>query len=199
MTRPATRERLIRSTIELVSSRSYADVGVDELCRHAGVQKGSFYHFFPSKRDLALAAVERQWSETRQHILEPAFATDVSPLERIRRFFKMAGQHHLRQRKDHGRLAGCPFGNLAAEISTQDEILRCRLAAIFDEMAAFFRTALDEAVRAREMAACDTRQASRALVAYLEGVLLLAKSNDDPRLIESLADAALALVPAPRE
>ena len=41
--------KLIDSASELIHSRSYADVGVNELCEHAGVKKGSFYHFFPNR------------------------------------------------------------------------------------------------------------------------------------------------------
>ena len=33
-------------------------VGVDEICRPAGVHKGSFYHFFPSKQALVLAVLD---------------------------------------------------------------------------------------------------------------------------------------------
>ena len=55
------RERLIEAAGELWHTRSYADVGVSEICDHAGVQKGSFYHFFSSKRDLALAVIDERW------------------------------------------------------------------------------------------------------------------------------------------
>ena len=45
-----TQTRILESARELIHSRSYADVGVAAICEHAGVNKGSFYHFFPSKR-----------------------------------------------------------------------------------------------------------------------------------------------------
>ena len=49
-----TKDRLIESAAHVLHQRSYGSVGVDELCERAGVRKGSFYHFFESKRDLAL-------------------------------------------------------------------------------------------------------------------------------------------------
>ena len=55
------KEKLLDSALDLMYARSYRDVGVQEICEHAGVKKGSFYHFFPSKRDLTLAALDRQW------------------------------------------------------------------------------------------------------------------------------------------
>ena len=74
------RERLIHSAIELVHARSYADVGVNELCEHAGVKKGSFYHFFPSKRDLIVAALDDVAGWYDRDIFGPAFAPYLPPL-----------------------------------------------------------------------------------------------------------------------
>jgi len=50
------REKLIDSAFRLWFKRSY--VGVSEICDEAGVQKGSFYHFFRSKTDLGVAVVD---------------------------------------------------------------------------------------------------------------------------------------------
>ncbi|UCD12029.1 MAG: helix-turn-helix transcriptional regulator [Nitrospinaceae bacterium] len=41
------KQRILDSARGLIYSRSYAGVGVQEICKHAGVKKGSFYHFFP--------------------------------------------------------------------------------------------------------------------------------------------------------
>ncbi len=53
------RERIIQSSIELIHYLSYSSVGVNELCEHAGVKKGSFYHYFPSKSDLMCLSTQR--------------------------------------------------------------------------------------------------------------------------------------------
>lgn len=52
-----TRTRILATARELFHSRSYADVGVKQICDTAHVQKGGFYYFFPSKRDLASAVL----------------------------------------------------------------------------------------------------------------------------------------------
>src|SRR5581483_382290 len=100
---------------------------VDDLCAAAGVNKGSFYYFFPAKRQLALAVLDQQWAGAQEHMLDPAFADDVRPLERIRRFFDRACQA---QRGSVVR--GCPFGNLALEMSSLDEVIRDRIAEILE-------------------------------------------------------------------
>src|SRR5919204_4945260 len=121
------RTRLVESAARRLHASSYAAASVEDLCVDAGVQKGSFYYFFPSKRDLALAAIDEQWAKTRATILEPAFAPDVAPLECIARFFHMVA-HRQRARV----VRGCPFGNLAAELGTQDKVIRARVCKVFD-------------------------------------------------------------------
>jgi TetR/AcrR family transcriptional repressor of nem operon len=125
------KDRLIETAVGLIRARSYTAVSVDDLCRHAGVRKGSFYHFFPSKRDLALAAMDAWWNGTRTEVLEPAFQPDVPPLQRIERAFRRAVAQQSRIQERTGRFQGCPFGNLAQELSTQDEVVREKLSATF--------------------------------------------------------------------
>ena len=131
------RARLVDSAAARIHASSYATATVEDLCADAGVQKGSFYYFFPSKRDLALAAVDDQWAFARATILEPAFAPDVEPLERVARFFRSVAD---RQRTDV--VLGCPFGNLAAELGTQDQVIRNRVGEVFAGYQAYFERTL---------------------------------------------------------
>ncbi len=78
-----TRQRIITAAQELIYSRSYNEVGVQEICDHASVKKGSFYHFFPSKRDLALAVLDQSQAFMQETIINKSFANDILPLARI--------------------------------------------------------------------------------------------------------------------
>jgi AcrR family transcriptional regulator len=54
-----TRLRLLEVAQERFSQQGYDATGVAEICRHAGVSKGAFYHHFPSKQDLFIALLDR--------------------------------------------------------------------------------------------------------------------------------------------
>ena len=75
------RERLMEAVIELIWAGSYGSTSVDHICERAGVKKGSFYHFFESKTDLALAGLEHGWTEHKRE-LDQIYSPVVPPLER---------------------------------------------------------------------------------------------------------------------
>ena len=139
------RERIVNTAARLFVERSYHAVGVDELCAAADVRKGSFYHYFVSKSELAKAVID---------LHARAFA------KRLDRAPTHAGGEAARgPRGDRpiqtglesqfGRVVGCPFGNLAAELSTTDEDVRAHLASASQHgagLADVCREAADEGV-----------------------------------------------------
>ena len=61
------RSKLLDAAFSIIREKGYAATSVDELCARAGVTKGAFFHHFPSKDSLAVAAVNH-WSElSRAH------------------------------------------------------------------------------------------------------------------------------------
>ena len=192
-----TRQRLLDSAQALIYASSYHQVGVQQICAHAGVRKGSFYHFFPSKQELALAVLDQTHTLMQDTLINKAFAPDLPPLARIERFFTSLYDFHKQVKKNTGYVLGCPFGNIGCEMSTQDEALRSKVDSILSAAEAPFATALDEAFANGELPAMDTAAAARALFAYTEGIVLYAKTRNDPELIRDLGKRALQLlVPA---
>ena len=189
-----TKEKILASALDLIYARSYADVGVQEVCEHAGVKKGSFYHFFPSKRDLTLAALDRQWDIVQKNIFEPSFSSTRSPLKRIERCFVLLGGFQAQIKARTGHVYGCPFGNLATELSTHDEAIRKKIDRIFQAMESYFEDALRQAIADGEVAAQDTRAGAQTIMAYLEGTNMLAKTRNDPGLIKQLGQAVVRLL-----
>lgn len=188
-----TRSRILTAAREMFHGRSYADVGIQEICEAARVQKGSFYHFFPSKRDLALAVIDDMAGDWAHGFVAEAFDQNVPPLERLDYMIDAAYYWQKASADLEGRMRGCLFGNLALEMSTRDDVMRARLNAVFDKARDKFRATLDEAVAAGAVAAMDTEATASAMLAYLEGVILLAKTRNDPDVIQHLGPAIKTL------
>jgi TetR/AcrR family transcriptional repressor of nem operon len=52
------KKRLLEATLKVVRTKGYSATRVEDVCAEAGLTKGSFFHHFKSKEDLALAAAE---------------------------------------------------------------------------------------------------------------------------------------------
>src|SRR5262245_10941613 len=123
-----TRDRIVRSAAKLFLTRSYQSVGVGDLCAVADVRKGSFYHFFPSKAALAKAVVDLHAGELERRLAADPEGGPAARLVAVADAVSVI-QHGFQRR--FGRIVGCPFGNLAAELSTTDDELREHVAGVF--------------------------------------------------------------------
>jgi TetR/AcrR family transcriptional repressor of nem operon len=187
---------MVAAAADLWHRRSYTDVGVSEICEVARVQKGSFYHFFPSKQHLALAVIDDRWDELGARRMHDLMTSDLPPLERIIRFLEHGLAAQVECKCTTGVTPGCMFGNLAVELSCTDEVPRVRLQRLFGDWADLLRIAIDGAVSAGEIPPTDTDRAARALLAYVEGLSVLVKTADDPGVAADLIPMALRLIGA---
>ena len=123
------RQRLMDAVLTLIWTGSYGSTTIDLICEKAGLQKGSFYHFFKSKADLAVAALEADW-QTRKAQLDALFSATVPPLERISHFCDIAYQKQAALKRECGCVLGCPLYTLGSEICTQEQVLRGKIQEI---------------------------------------------------------------------
>lgn len=174
----STREHLLRAGVEAFRIGGYAATGLGPLLRRAGVPKGSFYHFFPSKEAFArevLAAYADAGHERRV-----AHLADASrpPLLRLRNYFEDLADGFAAALAAGRPMGGCLLGNLAQEVAPRHPELRDAIAAAF----ARWRHSL--AAVLREAAARDELPQGLAgddmagfLIDAWEGALLAAKAH----------------------
>lgn len=135
--------------------------------------------------------------ECHAHSLEliaRAFDPKIPPLERLQRYVELGHETQARLKQETGHMPGCPYSNLSSELSTQDEVIRKRLDDIFQDIIAPIEAALKEAVREGALPGVDPRASAEAVFAYWEGVVLLAKTRNDPNLILKLGQNTLPLL-----
>jgi len=190
---PDTRSRILAVAREMFHGRSYADVGIQEICEGAKVQKGSFYHFFPSKQELAMAVIDDMAEDWAHGFVAEAFDQNLPPVERLDYMIDAAYYWQKAAKDIEARMPGCLFGNLALEMSTRDDVMRAKLNAVFEKAKDKFRFTLDEAVAAGTMAPMNTECTATAMLAFLEGIILLAKSRNEPEVILRLGPAIKTL------
>jgi TetR/AcrR family transcriptional repressor of nem operon len=188
-----TRDRILENARRLIYTRSFTDVGVAEICEAAGVKKGSFYHFFASKQELALAVLDQQLKERSAGVLGLLRDRSLPPLERLRRLPLLAADYQEALRQEYGVVPGCLFGNLGAELSTCDQPIRTRVAEIFSTLEGGIERLLREAQDRGDIEGLDVSATARAMFAYFEGVILTAKTRNDPGILRELGPAMLTL------
>jgi len=129
------RERLVDSAISLLHTHAYRAVGVQALCELAGVQRGSFYHFFASKEELTLAALNQSWETFRAEVLEPVIASESDPAARDAAIVRYCLEASSGDTWATSVPYGCIFTRLAASITESEPLLTARLGEIFVEWA----------------------------------------------------------------
>lgn len=173
--------------------KGYQAAGVDELCRLAGARKGSFYHFFPAKADLALAALEFRWTHLRDHLFEAVNDSGARGLDRLRRFVDAADTLQRQQWAD-ARVLGSAIGAFGQEMASQDDRIRAAIQVIVEAQCGYLRRWLDEAAVARQITPGDNETRARDILALLEGALLLGKIAGNPDVFRQVCGALPAVV-----
>jgi AcrR family transcriptional regulator len=110
--KPSPRERLLNAAAAL-TYRSGVNIGVEALCKAAGVSKRSMYQLFESKDELLAASLEQRTSAYVATLL-PAADDDRSPRERILHVFAQ-----VESQSAAPEFHGCPY--LAAQIELKDQ------------------------------------------------------------------------------
>ena len=107
--------KLIDTALELIWKSSYGSVSVDDICKAADVKKGSFYHFFPSKVDLAIAAIEESYKSLKP--LYENFSPESAPVKRFERLAEFVYESQSQAAFKYGMVCGCPRASLGSEMA----------------------------------------------------------------------------------
>jgi TetR/AcrR family transcriptional regulator, transcriptional repressor for nem operon len=189
------RGRILAAAQSLIELRGYSALGVAEICKAAGVPKGSFYHFFESKEALALAVIDEHWARQRQDWTR-ILGSEAEPLERLRQLFEATQEGQRAGQQSCGTVSGCMFGNLTLEMSNQTEAIRERLQQIFGAQVDMVAAVVSEALDRGQVTVADPREAAASIVAQLEGHVLFAKLYNNTQRLDALWANCLALLRA---
>lgn len=180
-----TREKLLQVAFDLIWNQSYGSVSVDQICERAHVNKGSFYHFFSSKSELAVEAYEENWRE-KQPELDRIFSPQNPPLERLSLWCDYVWSRQRLKAEKYGHVCGCPYASLGTELATQDEKIRAKSQEIMDRTIRYLESALRDAGREGAVLIDDPNAGAKQIYATTLGALLYAKVHNDLAILKGL-------------
>jgi AcrR family transcriptional regulator len=162
-TPPSTRDRLLDAAAELFY-REGVGVGVEALCRAAGVSKRSMYQLFESKDEVMAASLERR-APAYQAALLPPGGDERSPRARIMHVFE-----RLEESAAVPDFRGCPFVATAVEVKSPEHPASLVARRSKDALTAFFQQeaerggAKDPVLLARQLTVVFDGASARAVV-----------------------------------
>ena len=174
-----TRQKLIDTAVELLWKSSYGSVSVDDICKAADVRKGSFYHFFPSKADLAVAAMEETAKVTKSHY-DSIFSAGTPPVERFERLADFTTDMQAQSAARYGHVCGCPCATLGSETAGQEDGIRAKYDEFSRRNERYYENALRDMVADGILpASTDVRIKAQEVSAYLLGQIMQARIRND--------------------
>jgi TetR/AcrR family transcriptional repressor of nem operon len=183
--KPNARAKLMDAAMAVIREKGFCATSVDDLCHHAGVTKGAFFHHFPSKEALGVAAAEH-WSDmTGAFFAAAPYHRHPDPLDRV------LGYIDFRKAILQGALPEftCLVGTMVQEVYDTASAIRdaCR-ASIFGH-AETLEADIAEAIATYKIKA-DWTAKSLALhtQAVLQGAFILAKANGGPEVAADSID-----------
>ena len=190
-----TKEKLLQVGFDLIWDSSYGSVSVDDICKRAGINKGSFYHFFPSKADLVVAAYEEHWKEKRPE-MDRIFSPLVPPLERMRNFCRHIYEVQKEKAGQYGHVCGCPYASVGSEIATLDEKIRAKSEQLMNSGRKYVESTIADAIREGSVTVKDPVATAQRLNTYLLGILLEARVQNDLKVLEGMESMIMDVIGA---
>lgn len=188
MPRPdRSRAALVDTAALLFRRQGYAATGLNQILKTADVKAGSLYHHFPNgKQELAAAVVDTVGGGIEQ-LLRKFFDGSSPVADVVDRWIDILAAGLTGDQRD-----GCPVEPIATESVHSSELVREASARVF----AGWSGVVAERLRADGRAGEDADQTALAVVALIEGALILSRVAGDTAALDSAKRATRLLLTA---
>ena len=170
---------LLDAAMRLIRTKGYSATRIEDICEAAGLTKGSFFHHFKSKEDLALAAAAHFASRADAAFAAAPYQRAVDPLDRL------LGYVDFRSAILQGPLPDftCLLGTMLQETFDTHPALRAacdthisaHVAAVAKDIAAAKR-------RYSPTASWSAESLALYIQAVIQGAFILAKAKQGPKV-----------------
>ena len=182
----ATRARIVEAAADLVYRRGASATSLEDIMEASATSKSQLYHYFADKDALMRAVIELQ---TRRVMgVQAAHLDTVNSLAGLRRWRDALVTMNRATRG----VGGCPLGSLASALSDQSESARALLAHGFELWESQLRRGLGAMRDSGKLKPeANPAELATAVIAALQGGLLLAQTTRSSRPLELALDMAI--------
>lgn len=181
MARPdtGTRQKLIDTASNLLWTSSYGAVSVEDICQAAGVKKGSFYHYFPSKQALAITSMEDYYTHHIKPDMDRIFAANQTFEKSLSALAKAVIAEQKEKRLKYGLVCGCPLGAMASEnIGSDNQEIGTKVCEMFDRCKSYIQYALADAMKAGLIPQVDIGEKAKEIHDFITGLMMMARIHN---------------------
>jgi len=167
------KEKIVKSARSLILGNGYGGTSVDEIVKNADVSKGSFYHFFKSKEDLGLAALDDFIGEGGAIMMDGPFRKIEDPLDRALAFLK-----HVENAAKKLWSHGCLLVAFSVDTAGTHPKIRKETEKILEKLIADIATILKPLAEALVIEVKPIELA-RMYMAVIDGSIVYARATGD--------------------
>jgi TetR/AcrR family transcriptional repressor of nem operon len=173
-TRHESKTRLLDAALHVIRAKGYSATRIEDVCEAAGLTKGSFFHHFKSKEDLALGAADYWIEGTGALFLSASYHVPADPLDRLLAYVDFRKSLLMGDLPDFT----CLVGTMVQETYDTHPAIREACNRSISDHAATLVPDIEEAIRQRGIQANWTAE-SLALYtqATIQGAFILAKAK----------------------
>ncbi len=189
MPRPPEYERseVLHRAMETFWRKGYNATSMKDLTNATGLQPGSLYGAFESKRSLFLETLETYY-ELNMSGLDERLCQDISPADRIRGLFERIIEASTRDPDNKG----CMMVNTLLETPADDSEINDRLREMFDSVENKLRDIITEGQKLLHISPDkDPEILARSLLVGMHGIRVSCKSRPDPQMLRMSVDTLL--------
>jgi TetR/AcrR family transcriptional repressor of nem operon len=176
---------LLDAALHVIRAKGYSATTIDDICYAAGLTKGSFFHHFRSKQDLALAATTHFSQMAGSLFAAASYQSLPDPVDRL------LGYIDFRKAILRGDLPQftCLLGTMVQEAYATHPPIREACDAGISGHAASLEADITDAMSKYKISA-DWSAASLALYtqAVIQGAFILAKAKNGPQIAGDCLD-----------
>jgi len=185
----STKEQILVEAMRLFHTKGFRGTSLSDVLAAAGIQKGSLYFHFPSKRDLGLSVLERARVEFVGFLGEAI--SGETPEVRLHNFLDTVLATHGRM----GFVGGCLWGNTALEMSDNDDEFAGFVARVFQEWTQLIEAVIDDGQKAGQFRAdLPASQLAAHVVASIEGGIMQSRLKKDESPLKICIEAIKQLM-----